>query len=752
MLNYEPHIEVYILLKQKSRFFLNILIPIMFLGSLIIGGFSLYIYHATYQNLRRNAIEERYNYIRQAEGTLEQKIKTIEYSFSAYSSTKSFQNIINRSLNYKDFQDVKNVNTELSYISSLGNEDTTYSLISLKHQWEISNGSLYQLTDTEINRIQRQAQKADAPLFWQKGPHGIQMMVTLPFYDTERSAIGAATISDASIKNIVTDNKITHFGIISPTGKQLFQNQKFITAKTKNKILQQSNNNTNKTSYTDKSGNIYIYAKSDYNNWTYVTRINHSVITHQISTLALGLLIIFIMMIGLLYLVAYLIAEHSAKPIREISHHLEISPATNVRQKNEITNILGGIDKIVSENELLNQTINYQRPELENLFVLNLYRNYIRPDEITKRLEQFGYTDIQSAFFATILIQIDDYGTHTFAANDLLLMAIENIVTTLISNDERLRPVLVNRDTQATTLIFKTNVDIKKQLLERSNEIQAAVRQALKIKISLGISNVYQDLKNSKDSVDNAKEALRFRLNLGEESIILYDEVAPKLHQTAIIKNPESRNQVLDAIRAGDKEKIKELFPLTIQQIFNNNTNPLSAKTSILRLVGDIIQLGQLLGVDFELSRDIRNIYYSVITIDNQNQLSQLLYHSLVDPLVNRTSDKTNNDLQTLSEKMIQIVHSRYDEDISLDSIADELHYNANYLSSVFKKEFGTNFSDYLQNYRMEVAKKWLVETNLTIKEIAEKLCYNNPQNFIRFFKKRENITPGAYRRHNKID
>lgn len=52
----------------------------------------------------------------------------------------------------------------------------------------------------------------------------------------------------------------------------------------------------------------------------------------------------------------------------------------------------------------------------------------------------------------------------------------------------------------------------------------------------------------------------------------------------------------------------------------------------------------------------------------------------------------------------------------------------------------------------MEIAKKWLVETNLTIKEIAEKLCYNNPQNFIRFFKKRESITPGTYRRRNKLD
>jgi AraC-like DNA-binding protein len=67
-------------------------------------------------------------------------------------------------------------------------------------------------------------------------------------------------------------------------------------------------------------------------------------------------------------------------------------------------------------------------------------------------------------------------------------------------------------------------------------------------------------------------------------------------------------------------------------------------------------------------------------------------------------------------------------------------------LSSVFKKETNMSFSEYLSQYRFNMAKKWLVETDMPIKEIAEKLTYNNPQNFIRSFRKQEDMTPGQYR------
>ena len=68
-------------------------------------------------------------------------------------------------------------------------------------------------------------------------------------------------------------------------------------------------------------------------------------------------------------------------------------------------------------------------------------------------------------------------------------------------------------------------------------------------------------------------------------------------------------------------------------------------------------------------------------------------------------------------------------------------------ISNIFKKETGITFSDYLTSYRFEIAKKWLRETDITIKEISQRLQYRNPQNFIRSFKKKENMTPGEYRK-----
>ncbi|MFD1466543.1 helix-turn-helix transcriptional regulator [Lapidilactobacillus mulanensis] len=686
----------------------------------------------------------------QVESNLEQKIRTIEYSFSTYSTTKSFQSVINKSLDHSSYRDVKDVNTELSYISVMGIENTDYGLVNLKRNWEITDGSLKQVSKTKKKALLQLMTKSNAQLFWRVHNNGIQMLVSLPFFESERKALGTADIKKSTIENIISDKNASYLGIISADDHVLFQNKDLINASLRKKLQTNLQNNANGR-IQDTAGNVYVYSQSSYNNWIYVTRLDHSQVVAQVSTLAIALMIISLLMLVMLYAVAYLIADHSTKPIREIRDHLAVPATTTATTKEEIGQILGGIDKIVSENEILNRTIDYQKPELENLFILNLYRDYVPEEEIPKRLKQFGYTQITSKQFVTILIQIDDYGNHTFNANDILLMAIENIVATLIPAPQRFKPVLVNKDTQATTLFFAAADNPKKEVLQYCNQIQQAAFKYLKIKISLGISNLYTDLKDSKNSVDNAKEALHFRINLGEESIIFYDEIAAGLNQAAIIKYPQSKQEMMDAIRAGDKAAIEELFPKVVHEIFVENTNPLSLKTSILRLVGDIIQLGQLLGLNFELSHDIRYIYYNVITIDNQNQLTQMLYTSLVDPIVNRTSDRNNNDLQSLSDQIIQIVRTRYDEDISLDIIADELHYNANYLSSVFKKEFGTNFSDYLQNYRIEISKKWLVETGMTVKDISNKLCYNNSQNFIRFFKKHEGITPGAYRHRYKL-
>lgn len=105
---------------------------------------------------------------------------------------------------------------------------------------------------------------------------------------------------------------------------------------------------------------------------------------------------------------------------------------------------------------------------------------------------------------------------------------------------------------------------------------------------------------------------------------------------------------------------------------------------------------------------------------------------------------------QKISERMLEMIHEEFDSALTLELCASRLNYHPNYIKTVFRKETGTNFSDYLSKYRLTIAKQWLVETDLKISEIAEKLHYQNSQNFIRYFRKMEDMTPGQYREKHR--
>ena len=78
--------------------------------------------------------------------------------------------------------------------------------------------------------------------------------------------------------------------------------------------------------------------------------------------------------------------------------------------------------------------------------------------------------------------------------------------------------------------------------------------------------------------------------------------------------------------------------------------------------------------------------------------------------------------------------------------LADSLHLNSSYFSVLFKEQVGLNFSEYLMRKRVQRAKELLVQTNLPISEVAERVGYQTDKYFIKVFKSLENISPSKYR------
>lgn len=499
--------------------------------------------------------------------------------------------------------------------------------------------------------------------------------------------------------------------------------------------------------FTDKENNKYVVTQSDYNQWYHVIRLAPASVSQAIRELRSGLIVIGSLLIFLFLLVSYRIAIVATSPINRIG---ELLKPKKQGQKLEVNQLISDIDQVLHQNHDLAVKVEHQKPELESLFLLNLFRGCISEADIHLKLSQFGYEVSETEHFAVLLIQIDDLCGRETATSDIFLLAIENLVSEIIPANLRFQPIISSQETQGTILKLPKTID-QKQVLTYCQKIHQAAKDYLRIKISCGVSQSYDRLVETKLAVDNAKEALHYRMNLGEEVIIFFDDIAAQLDNNAIVQYPrEAESTFLDAMRSGELATIKASYTEVVREIIHENKNPLTIESALFKLINSIVQLGQLLGADHTSLQNSRKVYQSVLNQTSLVKVEQSIYQELVLPIVETTQAKTDREIRSLSEKMVLIVHQQYDQDLSLDSIAEQLHYNANYLSNVFKKELSINFADYLQNYRLQIAKKWLRETDMTIKEIAANLQYTNSQNFIRFFKKKEQMTPGEYRKRSK--
>ncbi len=82
----------------------------------------------------------------------------------------------------------------------------------------------------------------------------------------------------------------------------------------------------------------------------------------------------------------------------------------------------------------------------------------------------------------------------------------------------------------------------------------------------------------------------------------------------------------------------------------------------------------------------------------------------------------------------------------SLEYMASELGYNANYLAAYLKKRTGQNYREIVREVRLKNALRLLGETSLSIYDISETCGYQSPSHFFRIFKEYFHMTPKKYR------
>ena len=112
--------------------------------------------------------------------------------------------------------------------------------------------------------------------------------------------------------------------------------------------------------------------------------------------------------------------------------------------------------------------------------------------------------------------------------------------------------------------------------------------------------------------------------------------------------------------------------------------------------------------------------------------------------------EKQSINSSRLFNRILQYVHEKYSTDISLTDLSNEYNVSKGYVNKLFKDNVDTTFKDYLNRFRVNVAKSMLKDDiNIKLTDIASAVGFTNAVTFNRVFKRYEGIAPSEYK--NKL-
>jgi len=143
------------------------------------------------------------------------------------------------------------------------------------------------------------------------------------------------------------------------------------------------------------------------------------------------------------------------------------------------------------------------------------------------------------------------------------------------------------------------------------------------------------------------------------------------------------------------------------------------------------------------------SLFKQLLHISNTSDYPDYSSDLMIALIINEIS-VAQNGFKNKSSKLISDVTEwtriNSDKKITVESIADNFGYNADYLSGLFKKTFGIGLKQYINNEKIKLAKNLLITSNKSIKQISNVLNWEVENHFINYFKYHEGMSPTKFR------
>ena len=209
----------------------------------------------------------------------------------------------------------------------------------------------------------------------------------------------------------------------------------------------------------------------------------------------------------------------------------------------------------------------------------------------------------------------------------------------------------------------------------------------------------------------------------------------------------EKERALLSVLRRGDAVEAKKLLiELMAIMIFSNPGNFKYVQLRVIELVVLLSRVEVGHTKDGILSMEANS--QSLKQVQEAKSIEELtdILHIMVDRVSNFIASFHGIPHAAALRKAESFIMENYTRKISLKEIAAVAGLSPPYFSTIFKEEMGENLSKYLNRLRVEKSSRLLLETDMSLSEIAACCCFEDQSWFSKIFKAYTGISPGKYR------
>jgi two-component system response regulator YesN len=747
---------------RSSKYFYRLLLFCFCLSMLpviCLGVFSVYTASGTIQ-IKVN--EANMNVINQTRMRVEQLLKAIDNVSTQAIETPLLKNAVNTPMTEQNYKDINDLVNALLHIQTYELRISDVELHSFKQNWAIIGSGFLKAANSPLQGVFREIQKTSA---WVSDNSLLPSKNIYP---------GVSLIKSVPVNTIAPEGAIVlHIPYLelnqmikgaSGSGNVLIldADDRIIASDDNNKAGQLLEDKSLKEGFTaaeSQQGSFQakvhnekvnvVYIRSSYNNWLYASIIPNNEVTKDSRAISWATLWTCLLIMLAIMIFTLLGSKRMYLPIRKIYESVQSPPGEELHEKgtDELFYIGKRIDVLLNSQQQMEALMGHQARQLKDFFVVKLFNGQLSPSEVREKIEQFELP--RWHWHAVLALQIDTLEQTNYGERDkdLLMFAMSNIAGEVIPDINRYNPILM--DQFQVTLVGGNHTDPKafrEFVFSLAEKIQKAAADYVKLKVSIGISQPFDDVMHTPVAFRESLDALKYRMRLGEEAILDIMDVKPERELTRYYPKHLSE-ELLQAVQFLDQSKASELLSEWIRTLMKVQISYREYQIVLARLLVEIIGLLQDEGIAFQpLQEEESSLFEQLFKLHTPEETEAWFWKSIIVPVMDALRRQRQSQSISLSVQVIELIQEKIDTDLTLEWCASRLNYTSDYIRKIFRKETGMNFSEYLSNYRHLMARKWLVETNMKVHEIAQKLKYNNAQNFIRNFRRMEGVTPGQYR------